>query len=274
MQQLDAEGRLHFTRSGGIRRKQYFDEMEGRPVQALWADISPVNSQSKERTGWPTQKPLALLNRIIEASSNPGDMVFDPFAGCATTCVAAELLGRQWAGIDIDSKALDVTVDRLQLETDQRNRNVKDKFGTDQLPGLARDETSGTWTAPEIVASDSPPKRTDSDAPTRSPRIRAIRWAELGDGERRPCPGCGREKFFDDFDLDHIVPRSKGGLDTDDNLQLLCSACNRLKGSRTMSELRTLLKTNEASWIPISGQLQGRSRCQRPVTAPQAPMMW
>ena len=79
-------------------------------------NIDMVGRTSHERTGWPTQKPLALLERIIAASSNPGDLVLDPFAGCATTCIAAENLGRQWAGIDIDSKAHEVTVDRLAQE--------------------------------------------------------------------------------------------------------------------------------------------------------------
>ena len=94
MERLDAEGRLHFTKKGGIRIKRYLDEMEGRPLQQLWADINAINSQAKERTGYPTQKPLALYERIIAASSNEGDLVLDPFAGCATTCVAAERLGR------------------------------------------------------------------------------------------------------------------------------------------------------------------------------------
>ncbi|WP_416246699.1 HNH endonuclease signature motif containing protein [Candidatus Poriferisodalis multihospitum] len=86
------------------------------------------------------------------------------------------------------------------------------------------------------------PQRTDPDRPTRSPRIRAILWAALGSGERRPCPGCDRAKWHDDFHLDHVTPRSKGGLDSDENLQLLCAACNSRKGNRlTMSELR-------ASW--------------------------
>ena len=96
MKRLDSEGRLHFTRTGGIRRKRYLDEMQGRPAQALWDDIDSINSQSRERIGYPTQKPLALLERIIGASTNPGDMVLDPFAGCATACVAAEKLERQW----------------------------------------------------------------------------------------------------------------------------------------------------------------------------------
>ena len=73
MKRLDAEGRLHFTSRGGIRRKRYLDEMKGRPLQASWNDIEAINSQARERTGWRTQKPVALLERIIKASSNPGD---------------------------------------------------------------------------------------------------------------------------------------------------------------------------------------------------------
>ena len=73
--------------------------MPGVSLQDLWTDIPPINSQARERIGYPTQKPLALLDRIIRASSDLGDMILDPFCGCATTLVAAETLGRRWAGI-------------------------------------------------------------------------------------------------------------------------------------------------------------------------------
>ena len=98
MEQWDSEGRLHFPKSsaGRIQRRRFLDEIKGKPVQNLWDDIKMVSSQATERTGFPTQKPLALYERIIRASSNEGDMVLDPFAGCATTPVAAERLGRQW----------------------------------------------------------------------------------------------------------------------------------------------------------------------------------
>ena len=101
MQLLDDQGRLHFTHAGAIRRKQYLDEQQGQPVQQLWTDISPVTSQAAEQTGYSTQKPVALLERIIEASSNAGDVVLDPFCGCATTLAAAQNLGRKWIGVDI-----------------------------------------------------------------------------------------------------------------------------------------------------------------------------
>ncbi len=114
MQRLDAEGRLHFTKSGGIRRKRYWDEMKGRPVQALWDDIDPINSQAKERLGYPTQKPEALLERIIKASSNEGDIILDPFCGCGTAIAAAQKLHRSWIGIDITHLAIGLIKHRLR----------------------------------------------------------------------------------------------------------------------------------------------------------------
>ena len=88
--------------------------MKGTPVDTIWSDISPIQAKSKEGTGYPTQKPLALLERIISASSNAGDVVLDPFCGCATACVAAEKLGRKWVGIDISSKAGELVNMRLR----------------------------------------------------------------------------------------------------------------------------------------------------------------
>lgn len=97
MEQWDAEGRIHFPKNpeGRLRRKSYVDELRGMPVQNIWLDIPELNSQAQERLGYPTQKPVALLERIISASSNPGDVVLDPFCGCGTTVHAAQKLGRQ-----------------------------------------------------------------------------------------------------------------------------------------------------------------------------------
>ncbi len=113
MQRLDSENRLHFTRTGGLRLKRYLDESKGLPVQALWDDIPPINSQSSERLGYPTQKPVALLERIVRASSNEGDLVLDPFCGCGTTIHAAEKLNRRWIGIDITHLAIGLIRRRL-----------------------------------------------------------------------------------------------------------------------------------------------------------------
>ena len=113
MQRLDAEGRLHFTKAGGIRLKRYLDEAKGSLPQALWTDIPPINSQAAERLGYPTQKPIALLERILSASSRPGDIVLDPFCGCGTSVHAAQLLGRSWIGIDVTHLAIGLVRRRL-----------------------------------------------------------------------------------------------------------------------------------------------------------------
>jgi hypothetical protein len=114
MKKYDSENRLHFTSKGGIRLKNYLDELPGRPCQSLWEDINPLNSQSKERLGYPTQKPLELLERIILASSNKGDVVLDPFCGCGTAIHSAEKLGRNWIGIDITHLAISLIEKRLK----------------------------------------------------------------------------------------------------------------------------------------------------------------
>ena len=113
MKRLDQENRLHFTRTGGIRIKRYLDEMPGIPAQDVVTDISPINSQAKERLSYPTQKPLKLLERIILASSNEGDIVLDPFCGCGTTIAAAHKLRRRWLGIDITHLAISLQKYRL-----------------------------------------------------------------------------------------------------------------------------------------------------------------
>ena len=114
MRRLDEENRLHFTSAGGIRIKRYLDELPGIPVQDVITDISPINSQAKERLGYPTQKPEALLERIIRASSNEGDVVLDPFCGCGTSIAAAHKLKRRWIGIDITHLSIALQKYRLQ----------------------------------------------------------------------------------------------------------------------------------------------------------------
>lgn len=102
----------------GKQYKSYLNKNRGRPVLDWWEDIQSFNTaySSKERTGYPTQKPLKLLRRIINATTNPGDLVLDPFCGCATTCVAAEQLDRRWIGIDESPMAAKLVVDRLGKE--------------------------------------------------------------------------------------------------------------------------------------------------------------
>lgn len=122
MARLDSEGRIWYpsTKSGTPdltkrpRLKRYLDEMEGGVMGTIWTDIWPVNSQARERLGYPTQKPVALLERILAASSNPGDVVLDPFCGCGTTVHAAEKMGRQWVGIDVTHLAISLIERRLK----------------------------------------------------------------------------------------------------------------------------------------------------------------
>ncbi|AXK41229.1 site-specific DNA-methyltransferase [Erythrobacter aureus] len=116
MKEMDAEGRVHFpdSKEKRLQRKRFLDELEGETVDTLWDDISPINSQAQERLGYPTQKPLALLERIIAASSNEGDVVLDPFCGCGTAVHAAQKLGRQWIGIDVTHLAVGLIEKRMK----------------------------------------------------------------------------------------------------------------------------------------------------------------
>jgi len=115
MEQWDKEGRIHFpkNKNGRLRRKSFVDELMGMPIQNLWDDIVQIGAHDAERLGYPTQKPQALLERIISASSNEGDVVLDPFCGCGTTVHAAEKLGRSWIGIDITHLAINLIRTRL-----------------------------------------------------------------------------------------------------------------------------------------------------------------
>ncbi len=182
----------------------------------VW-DIPVINSQAAERVGYPTQKPLALLERIIAASSSPGDMVLDPFCGCATACIAADKLGRQWVGIDLSPKAVELVNMRLAEHMGDlfHNRLVTDRTDI--------------------------PKRTDIDAPKNYRQNAHILYGQ----QEGNCAGC-REHFpFKVFDVDHVIPQSKGGTDHIDNLQLLCAHCNRLKGNRPQEYLIARLKEME-----------------------------
>ena len=187
--------------------KKYLDEHPGSKVQNIWTDILRVGNTAKERLGYPTQKPLALLDRIIKASSNPGDMVLDPFCGCATALVAAARIGRQWAGIDLSPLATKLVNDRIKSDNPLFNGPI---------------------------ALDTHPQRTDLG---KLPNYRTHRHRLYGEQEGI-CVGCETHFPFRVMDVDHILPRSKGGTDHPDNLQLLCSGCNRSKGGKTMAEWR------------------------------------
>jgi DNA modification methylase len=114
MEELDAQGRLVHSANGIPRLKRYVDDAEGTRLQDIWVDINPLGAHSNERTGYETQKPLALLERIIRASSNPGDVVVDPFGGSGTTAAAAESLGRSWISADLSLLANSITLARVR----------------------------------------------------------------------------------------------------------------------------------------------------------------
>ena len=184
----------------------------GAKIRDWWPDI-PI-AQAKERTGYPTQKPLSLLTRIIAAGSNPGDVVLDPFCGCATACVAAEGHGRMWVGIDVGAKAAQLVDMRIN----------------DQLGNLLF----------KCVHRKARPKRTDLGRlpPYNCPANRKRLYGEQGGN----CNGCGVHFEARNLEVDHIIDRDSGGTDHLSNLQLLCGNCNRVKGNRGMEYLVTKMQ--------------------------------
>ena len=210
---LDEAGLIVFTSGGTPRLKRYLKANPGEVPPDVWLDIPPVNSQALERTNYPTQKPLALLDRIIKASSNEGDVVLDPFCGCATTLVAAEKLNRQWAGIDISPKAAELVKTRMKRET-----NLFDRFNP-------------------VVRTDVP-QRTDVG---KLPPYKTHRHTLYGKQEGH-CAGCRHHFPFRNLTVDHVVAKSKGGTDHLENLQLLCAACNSMKGTIDQAAFLARLK--------------------------------
>jgi len=129
MNRLLREQRIVQVRPGRVPQlKRYLDEMPGVPIQDVWTDIKPLAAMSSERVAFPTQKPLALLERIILASTNPGDLVVDPFCGCGTTLMAAQKLNRKWIGVDISPKACTIVRKRmLSMKVKARVINLRSK---------------------------------------------------------------------------------------------------------------------------------------------------
>ena len=213
--QRKQQGVLHRFKAGDPPYLVSDGEINKRGVSEndVWK-IPFVAPSSKERVGYPTQKPLALLERIIKASSNEGDVVLDPFCGCATACVAADKLGRKWIGIDISPKAAELV-----------NIRLKEYMGS-----LFHNRL--------VTARADIPKRTDIDAPKN---YRKNKHVLFGQQEGR-CGGCHTAFEYRHFEVDHVIPRSKGGTDHLGNLQLLCGHCNRTKGNHDQAYLVARLK--------------------------------
>ena len=212
------DGRNDPTEEGEDTYRQYIGA--GVPPRD-WIVLPILNQASKERTGYPTQKPLALMRRIIEASSNQGDMVLDPFCGCATTLVAAQHLNRKWIGIDVENKSGDLIAERLSDEV-------------------------GTLFCKFVHRTDLPMRTDLAIVNLRNTRIKNQIKSDLYGQQRGNCNGCKVHFEIQHFHVDHIVPISKGGGDFRENLQLLCGNCNTTKGNRPMEHLEMLIKTRKS----------------------------
>ncbi|MEJ7846530.1 MAG: DNA methyltransferase [Pyrinomonadaceae bacterium] len=220
MKRLDEENRLHFTRNGGIRLKRYLDEAAGMPAQGIWDDIYAINSQATERLGYPTQKPEALLNRIISASSNEGDTVLDAFCGCGTTLAVAERLERKWIGIDITYQSVALILKRLK---DSGGQTAIDNV---ELHGVPRD----------MEAVDALIHKKDDRV-----RKEFEKWAVLTYSDNRAIIN---EKKSADKGIDGIAYTRKT---KDDILPVIISVKSGNIGRKEMGELRGTIEREGAA---------------------------
>ena len=221
---LDAAGLIDYPDDGGMPRlKRYLAGSPGQIPSNLWTDIRPVSAWAREYTGWRTQKPMALLQRIISASSRPGDLVLDPFCGCATACIAAERLERQWIGIDVLPQAAEVLSNRARRELQIPMNGAGERGWEDWTPFIQHE----------------PPRRSDLArlGPVNPQSDKELLYAS----QNHRCAGCRYELPLHVLTVDHITPRALGGLDSIVNLQLMCHTCNAIKGDRSMEYLREQL---------------------------------
>lgn len=205
----DENGRKYKEFKG---KRTYLDESPGRAVPSWWDDIAVAAQSKKEYMKYPTQKSVALLKRIISASSRKDDLVLDPFCGCATTCVAAQVLDRKWVGIDVSPIAADLVDIRL-----------REQFQLFQ----------------KCIRRDDIPQRTDMGKILKyNSKENKQKLYGLQEGL---CNGCEVHFELRNFQVDHKVPQEHGGTDHISNLQLLCSHCNQVKGTKSQEQLKARL---------------------------------
>jgi site-specific DNA-methyltransferase (adenine-specific) len=222
MQRLHEEGRVWYPRdkSGELdptRRpqlKRYLSEMEGGVMGTIWTDIAPINSQAQERLGYPTQKPVALLERIIAASSNEGDTVLDPFCGCGTTIHAAERLGRNWIGIDVTHLAISLIENRLEGAFPNARYEIhgtpKDFAGAEAL--AEQDKHQFEWWALSLVkAQPANDKKKGADK-----GVDGLLWLRVGQRERAKVivsvKGGANINVAMVRDLGHVIQREEAAI--------------------------------------------------------------
>ena len=206
----------YLTHRYGFANVEIYEDERGHYTKISCRDhwaIDALRGNHPESVGYPTQKPMALLERIIKASSNPGDIVLDPFCGCGTALEVAEKLGRKWIGVDASQLAARIIVNNRPLLKDVKSGVA---MRTD-LPTRTDDKY-------ELV-----PDLNDKDY--------------LYGKQGGICLGCEISFHKRNLTIDHNIPRSKGGQDILANKQLLCGACNSAKGNRlTLDELRAVLR--------------------------------
>lgn len=218
---------------------QFSDGDNNPPMNACWTDIPIIAPTAKERNNYPTQKPLALLERIIKASSNEGDLVLDPFCGCASTCVAAENLGRQWMGIDIGEEAAPLVVDGLRKKSAQGRFESWNPANSPVIHINLMAKKKKVSVLPKLTAKKIKPPLAELPRCTKMPTGKKYddTIAQLLSARGDKCAICG-EPMGRDMSVDHITPRTRGGRDEIQNFQLTHIKCNSEKGEKTTAEAR------------------------------------
>ena len=258
--QVDENGDAYSDNGWGQR----YYEKDGRSCDDVWSWIDETEmwiASGKERTEYPTQKPLELYKRIIRASSNEGDVVLDPFCGSGTTVLAAHQLRRNWIGIDRNPQTRQILIRRFRGITKEEEQAFIRDYGQEWL------DTQASYY--DVKLSEVAPERTDNSETTSEPLM--VPYYPKTEDNQMPhkmmkdmlvdqfgliCWGCGREFEHESYlELDHISPQSENQSHNIDNRSLLCTPCNRLKKNRfTLNGLR---KEN------IKTGFSTKERCER-----------